>query len=387
MVLRVLSVISAALLVGVACGAPTRPPTLFDEVPDASSPADTGATPTLNTDAATAPPGCGVGPDGGVCECVDAPLLLTDVPNLYFVLDRSGSMTELGKWDTIRAVMGQTVSALGPRINVGGATFPNPATVDPTTDQCAVGIQVMAVRPGNPFGVYGMTSKLLVAGFDVAAAGGTPTAATLNSLLPGLKALSGRTYVILATDGGPNCNPTLSCDVGECIPNIEGDLDCVPGQQPNCCLGYPEDCLDATATVDAVSAYFQANIPVYVVGVPGSGPYADLLDQMAQAGGTAQSSPPYYYAVDTADQGAFTQALSSIAAKVTATCTFTLSMAPADPSLINVYLDEQVVPEDPVNGWSISGATVTLLGTTCQRVLSGEVLDVRIIGGCPTVLK
>ena len=152
-------------------------------------------------------------------------------------------------------------------------------------------------------------------------------------------------------------------------------------------MGYPEDCLDSSASVEAVSAYLQANIPVYVVGVPGSGPYADLLDQMAQAGGTARTSPPYYYAVGTSDVTAFDQALQAIAAKVTATCTFTLASAPTDPTLINVYLDEKVVPQDPTNGWSIDGATVTLLGTTCQRVLSGAVLDVRIIGGCPTVLK
>jgi hypothetical protein len=52
---------------------------------------------------------------------------------------------------------------------------------------------------------------------------------------------------------------------------------------------------------------------------------------------------------------------------------------------VNVYLDEAVLPHDPVNGWKIDGGTVTLLGTACDRVLSGDVLDVRIITGCPTV--
>ena len=36
-------------------------------------------------------------------------------------------------------------------------------------------------------------------------------------------------------------------------------------------------------------------------------------------------------------------------------------------------------------GWSIAGTTITLVGSTCARVQSGEALDVRIIVGCPTI--
>jgi hypothetical protein len=186
--------------------------------------------------------------------------------------------------------------------------------------------------------------------------------------------------------------------VNECQDNIEGAHGCVANTQPNCCDptqgGQPLDCNDVGPTVQAVSAIAGAGIPVYVLGLPGSAPYADVLTQMAIAGGTAQmgsidggdSGVPAYYAVDTAGAPALSTALSAIAAKITATCTFPLASAP-DPSMINVFLDEQVVPEDPINGWRLDGSTVTLLGTTCQKVLSGEVLDVRVIAGCPTVLK
>ena len=50
-----------------------------------------------------------------------------------------------------------------------------------------------------------------------------------------------------------------------------------------------------------------------------------------------------------------------------------------------MYLDEVVLPQDPVDGWKIEGKTVTLLGAACDKVLAGDVLDVRIIAGCPTV--
>src|SRR4051812_8982188 len=70
-----------------------------------------------------APPGCGVGPDGGVCACLDLPVV-GDPPNLYFVLDRSGSMNDLDKWQTVRKVVGQTLDSLGTRANSGAALFP-----------------------------------------------------------------------------------------------------------------------------------------------------------------------------------------------------------------------------------------------------------------------
>jgi hypothetical protein len=132
-----------------------------------------------------------------------------------------------------------------------------------------------------------------------------------------------------------------------------------------------------------------ANIPVYVVGVPGSGPYAALLDALATAGGTARPTLPYYYAVDSTSTAAFQDAMSQIAAKITATCTLQLQMPPADPEKVNVWLDDVVVPKDPVDGWSLDPATgtITLLGATCQRVLDGNALDIRIIAGCPTVVR
>ena len=128
-----------------------------------------------------------------------------------------------------------------------------------------------------------------------------------------------------------------------------------------------------------------AGIDTYVVGVPGSGPYAAVLDALAKAGNTARPAEPFYFRVDTADEAALLAALSQIAAKIIATCTLPLGGVPADPNLVNVYIDEQPVAKDATNGWTLDGATVTLVGTTCAGVLSGSALDVRVIEGCPTV--
>jgi hypothetical protein len=229
----------------------------------------------------------------------------------------------------------------------------------------------------------------------VPAFGGTPTAATIAAITPKLKGLSARTFAILATDGGPNCDANLMCAVSDCIPNIESaDPSCTPNGALNCCTPTTygaTNCLDSAATVSAVSALKAAGVPTYVVGVPGSGPYSALLDQLAQAGGTARTMSPFYYQVSTTDQAAFATALSQIAAKITATCTLPLGMndldGGLDPSLINVYFDGMVVPQAGADGWTLNGTTVTLLGASCQKVLNGDVLDVRVVAGCPTITQ
>lgn len=326
-------------------------------------------------------------PELGVCAC-DELGVLTDVPNIYFVLDRSGSMNADDKWTTIRKVVAATMAKLGPRASFGAAYFPGPG------GSCNTGAEVMSVRAGDaPTGTQGPTITRLLQVTNVLAEGGTPTAATIKALTPALTQLPGRTFVVLATDGAPNCNAGPACTADKCLLNIEHYGFCLVGGPPNCCtpdLYGHEQCLDDTATLEAVSALSAANVPTFVVGVPGSGPYASLLDSLAIAGGTARATSPRYYRVDGTDPTAFADALSKVAAKIVATCTFPLAKPPEDPTRVNVYIDGAPVPKDPVNGWTLDetdvGAVVTLVGATCDKVLAGDALSVRVITGCPTVL-
>jgi hypothetical protein len=374
------SIAVTVLIASSGCGTSLPLPLADDTGNDASTP------PTFDFDGAPQPLSCNLGPNYGVCACLDLPLL-TDVPNMYFVLDRSGSMSQGSKWDVLRSVVGTTVLALGPRINLGAAVFPSAAH-----GGCFAGDEVMSPRQGDaPAGVRGQTFFTFASAVDaVYPNGGTPTAATLRALLPKLKALSGRTYVVLATDGGPNCNAVGGCTVDQCIPNIENvSSTCKPNTAPNCCdvsLYGPGNCLDSDATVAAVQALRDADIPVYVIGVFGSGPYADVLDRAAQAGGTARDTKPFYYAVESTDSAPLASALAQIAAKIAGTCVLGLH-GKVDPAHVNVFLDGAVVPQDPVNGWSIDGNTVTLLGATCDEVMSGKALEIRIVAGCPTVIR
>ncbi|AKU97563.1 CglB [Labilithrix luteola] len=321
--------------------------------------------------------------DGSYCDCVDVPLF-TDAPNMYFVLDRSGSMASDGKWDQVRVTMASIVRALGPRANFGATVFPGYGQ-----EQCSPPVEILPVRPGDPPGNGdGPTTNALIAGTNTGPNGGTPTAEALRFVLPKLRALSGKSFVILATDGGPNCNASAGCGYTECQPNIEDAPGCPKEGPLNCCeppTGYRESCLDDGPTTAAVGALKTAGFPTYVIGIPGSAPYAAVLDGLAVAGGTALGSSPKYYAVGANGSTDLLTTLKKIAAKIVATCEFTLTETPADPNLVNVYFDEVVLPKDNVNGWKLEGNVVTLLGTACNRVMDGDVLGVRIVAGCPTV--
>ena len=374
------------LAFGLAAGCGSERPPVSDYGTSGGGAAGGSGGPQFNPDTGgTRPPGCGTKPDGSQCECLDVPLYV-DAPTLYFVLDRSGSMAVTDKWNQVRTTVGKIMRGLGPRASFGAAMFPAADSID----TCAPGTEILSVRPGDPpsSGVDGPTTTALLAATRVTPSGGTPTGPTLAEVHGRLGGIPGRKFVILATDGAPNCNPSASCGFDRCQANIEDVPGCPKEGPVNCCeppAGYRENCTDATSTLAAIRQLEAGGIPVYVVGLPGAAPYAALLDEMAVAGGTALPTSPRYFAVNAASEDVMLAALKKVAAQITGTCTFDLKEEPAHTDLVNVYLDDVVLPYEPVNGWTITGKTVTLVGSACERVKNGDVLDVRIIAGCPRV--
>lgn len=315
------------------------------------------------------------------CDCTDVKVI-TDQPNLYFVLDRSGSMNEDNKWATMQQTVVEVVRDIGNRAKFGVALFPG------STQQCGPGGGVLRPLAGDAPGVTGPTVTAFSRAISTAAGGPTPTAATLSALLAPVKAFEGRTFVILATDGAPNCGDS-ACDAASCILNIENYSDpskgiSCPPMGTSCCDTLNRgQCVDSDKTNAAVKAYADSNIPVYVIGVPGSGPYEGILERLATTGGTARGDHPFYYKVDSTSKDALKAALRKVAAKITATCDFTLSTA-IDPGQVNVYLDGKSLAPDASNGWTLVDTKVALVGTACDRVKNGDVLSVQIVAGCPT---
>ncbi|HWZ89399.1 MAG TPA: vWA domain-containing protein [Polyangiaceae bacterium] len=343
------------------------------------------------------------GLDANLCGDQEIPAI-TDPPNLYFVVDRSGSMGDplpgsaYSKYENARIAISVMLRAVGHRVKYGASVFP--AFANP--DGCAVGMQVFPTEAGDPptYAASGKNGPVLQDLLDrlgsTVPSGGTPTAATLKALESTIFGLAGKkTYVVLMTDGAPNCNSALTCDLDQCIPNIEHDsIGTTSCEAPlNCCdprqvgeagIGY---CVDADATAAAVADYESAGIDTYVVGMPGSEQYSALLSRLAVAGHTARAGTTPYYAVS--DTNELSDALKAIGAHVAITCDLPLAAAPANAGYVNVYFDGQAVPFDASDGWQWTNDedSIQFVGAACDTLSSGNVLNVQVLEGCKTVVR
>ena len=370
-----------------ACSVNANPPGLMPSTASTSGAGGTGGEELLGVGGSKAPP-----PDAGNLCGQLITQVHKDPPNIYFVLDTSGSMgTQVGlttRYRLVQAAAIDLVKNIGGLINVGAALFPLAAT---NSNACHTGGEVLPVTPGDQLNISTFAKLTSVEPF-----GGTPTAATLEGLYPTLTKLPGRTIVVLATDGGPNCGAVMSCGAEDCMNNIESvptaDGACTP-TGPTCCGPNTQqgalNCIDRKASVDAVAKLAAAGVRVYVVGVPGSETYGAVLDQMALVSGAPQIAPPFYYKVE--DYSSLAGTLSSIAA-LEVSCKFDLDTPPADPNLVNVYFDDEVIPRDPTDGWAWELVynngpvhALELRGEACKRLKGGAVKQVQIAVGCPTV--
>ena len=338
-------------------------------------------------------------PSGCGDEAIPA---LVDLPRLYFVLDRSASMHEalpgesVDKWHATQVAVAGLLRAIGHRVEYGAAIFPGAGGT------CEAGREVFPFSPGDalpdePSNRNGPTLQYLLQRLSVIQPdGGTPVAPTLAALRPALEASSGlvRTYVVLATDGAPNCNPEARCDRASCIPDIEGASfgEVLCGTEFSCCdpeaigIGAESNCVDDDATLSEVAALSAAGISTYVIGMPGASAYDAFLDQVALAGGTARDSTPRYFAV--ADATELSDALFEIGTGVAISCDLTLAEVPEDASLVNVYYDGEVVPYGENDGWVWDGDSALVFhGAACDELRSGDVLRVSINYGCTTVIE
>lgn len=332
-------------------------------------------------------------------------LVLQQKPNLHFVLDVSGSMSlpmdggATTRLEVAKAALKNLLLEMGHRINYGVTVFPA-AGPDPSGDgSCGRGEELFETQEGDPIRCAGdrrpgpiLTSLLRVMN-PIAPVGGTPLAATLNGVLPRMSSLEGTSAVVLITDGAPNCGLT-PCTAEECMLSVEGysymGTNCDAAL--NCCdpdvIDAPLaalNCVDRSASLAAIEKLASADIKTYVVGIPGTEFYVDVLDQLAEAGNTAQQGQRKYFAIS--DGNALQEALQAIGNDVAVTCDIALQSDAVSPHLTNVYFDSSLVPFDETDGWTYADQTVHLHGTYCDDLLAGGVVNVQVVSGCPTVVR
>jgi hypothetical protein len=329
------------------------------------------------------------------------------VVNILLVIDKSGSMTttptgfSTDKWTAMKTALSGALDQVKGGISFGLELFPNnlttPIARDCTSDCWDIppgdSAVLVAVGPGTT------TVPQILAKLEIAPAGGTPTAAALKSAADYFttgagKSLTGDKYVLLATDGGPNGNGSISCDATTCTANIDRNTFATNYCDANIVPDGNKNCLDDKGSVDQISAMAAAGIKTFVIGIPGTEfpLYISTLDAMAAASGVpASTTSPKYYAVSASGGVAgLEQVFETITKQLITSCRQQLQSNPPDSMLLNVYVDGKLVTRGATDGWTLdtstSPPTVVIQGMTCTNLQMNGASSIQILYGCPSII-
>jgi len=353
----------ALLLIGLL-GCSSTPP-VGDQVTGAGGSASGGNTSsaiTLGAGGRQSGPG-GVATSPTVDQnCGNSASTMTAVPaDLLLLLDRSGSMTSdiasddpcdattgacSERWATMGQAMRKVLATSSANIHWGLKLFSTPG-LSTGLGEVPMGCVVLPDME-VPVEVGSSHADAIVDRMGATTPNyNTPTRAAVQTATTYLGSLhDGRAkYILLATDGQPNC-PSA------------GDVPTAP---------------DLPAALQAIATARAAGIKVYVIGV---GPSAGNLDEMARQGGTEKFYPAL-------SPQSLVAALDTIVGMV-ASCVYTMNSIPPDPTNLGVYLDKQLVPQGTSDGWTLSGkSSVVFGGATCERIKAGSFSQVQVLFGCP----
>jgi len=282
-----------------------------------------------------------------------------------------GTTPGLTRWQELNGAVDTVLARFEAVIEFGVLTYPA------NTECNTSGPQVR-------FGLYNRT-KILNHLSSQTPAGGTPTAAALTNAASSLKALGSpdtAKFLILATDGGPNCNYALSASPS-CTCGLTNATLCCTNYPAPCYFG--QNCLDDERTVNVIKSLATQGIQTFVIGLPGSGGYAEVLDKMAVAGGRPNTGGTYYYAPT--NQAELAAALETIAGSIIS-CRIDLQQTPEFPDGVLVYMDGVKVPRDPnhAHGWDYANeekTTIEFYGPTCEAFQDGKEHNVVATFPCP----
>ena len=295
-------------------------------------------------------------------------------PDVLIVQDKSGSMNNddsdsscnngcgaNSKWSQMSAALTQVVTNTDSQINWGLKFF--------SDNNACYGAGAPVVGVGAMNGT--MISNVIAM---TSAGGNTPTRDAVTTGAAYLAALtdSNPKYILLATDGLPNC-----------------PVGCSTMNKPNSsCTNTDNPSEDAAATMAIQNALNNSGIKTFVIGVGNVTSAQNTLNSFATAGGLAQSgaSTSYYAATDPT---ALEAALNALVGAVFS-CTVSLSGAPTGftnvaVSAIDASTQKPVaIAQDPTNGWTFDSAkqNILLKGTACDNLKNGTYTNLNFIYAC-----
>lgn len=315
----------------------------------------------------------------------------------------------------LRRAMASFFSDAGTVGRFGLATFPYPVPPPdgPYDTECSTGTVRVPISQSNDVDAELQATSNQISNLIQSdkVGGGTPTAATLQMLAdnPGLQPQPGRdSFILLETDGVPNCNPNnpLNTCANTVACGCSGDI----------CCGITDpvfrrlNCLDQAATVNAIAGLnTNKNIKTIILGLGDeTANSAPTLNAMAEAGGFPLLCPDAgngpcvgannscvvatgkcakeYYQANTGDELAAN--LKRAATFPGNPCKFALSDTPSTDKLLSVMVDGQPVAAGPdtwsYNPPSAEAAYVLFTGNICDRLANATPtspvnVDIRIV--------
>jgi hypothetical protein len=328
--------------------------------------------------------------------------------NVLIVLDKSGSMSSTPegytktKWSSAIDALRKSLQPTSELVSYGIALYPYSASVATPSCELDAGDAAINIKVGPAVDTVPEILGLLE---STSPGGGTPTAAALGAAFEyftngsGL-GLEGAKYVLLVTDGGPNCNAAISCSVETCTAFMDkapSMSSCWNGGVANCCSPAAQVpggsdpralCLDDVAVTAQLDSLKSAGINTFVIGIPGSESYAQYLDTFAQSGGKpVLGKARKYYEV--AGESDLADAFESITTKLVDSCVVPLDAPPIDRNLFNVAINCTPIPEktgDQTN-WIYDDASQSIVieGPKCQQIKTVGVERIDVVNGCPPV--
>jgi len=332
-------------------------------------------------DAYVPPPDAWIPPDVGpdvppIDGCTDIPFTLAPEPaEVVFVVDRSNSMAlgldgmptddfERSRWRVLGNVLDDTLRT-EPLILAGAKFFPDDLSGFPMpgpAEVCAVS-SVIDVRPGG-----GSTDRIIRVFDATLPFGGTPTVSAIEASAEFLRDRSRPgvpQFIVLATDGGPNCNPPdLPLGVCRCAGEPASCLDPTFGRV---------NCLDDVRAVEVIGDIAR-DIPVFVIGFDDTTrpDLTEILENMAVAGGRPRPIGAGRRFYEVQSRSDLESALGAIAGEV-ARCRLYTDFVADEGLAVTIRVNDTPIPEDPENGWvwrDRDMGEIELVGDACRMVTS-----------------
>ncbi len=314
-----------------------------------------------------------VGITGAAGQCGQGNVSIMAVPpDILIVQDKSGSMDEddggssckngcgaNSKWSQVTTALNTVVASTQSSINWGLKFFSDDDACD------ASGAPVVTVANMNANAI----AKAIGA---TGPSGNTPTRDAITYGASYLATLTDTNpkYLLLATDGLPNC-----------------PVGCAGMSSPSNACTTTDNPSEDKAAEQAVAAALQQGFKTFVIGIGNVSSAVKTLNQLAANGGEAQSGASTSYFAAT-DPTALENALATIVGAV-ASCEISLAGAPM--GFTNVAVSAQTaagtiqIAADPTNGWSYgpNNQSIILNGTSCTNLKNGTYSNFQFYYACP----